>query len=409
MLLLFFILLTLALSALFSGSEIAFLSANKLEIELEKDKKSPRGKTLERFYKDPQRYLSSMLVGNNIALVIFTTLMTGLVNPWFGDGMSEVNVLIIVTLFITVIVLIFGEFLPKTYFRKHATKLMLALARPLSFINSFIAIPTWLMMSLSSMLLRLFFKNPMMEETVTLTRLDLENYIQDQVDDAEMFKNALNLKETRVREAMVPRTEIINIDVEDKIDHLIELINEHKLSRIIVTNDGIEDVIGYVHHQSLLEDKNSIRNILIDIPYVPESMSVMDLLKLFRKQGKSIACVVDEYGGTAGIITLEDIIEEIFGEIEDEHDSEDYIEQDLGNQTYRFSGRLEIDYLNEKYERLKIPEGDYETISGYIVMTVGHIPDEGEEIDLDDFHFTAEKVTETKLEVVKIKIKNRGL
>ncbi len=402
-----FIIISLVFSGLFSGSEIAFLSASKLRIELEKEKKSKVSKALTAFYKEPQRYLSAMLVGNNIALVVFSTLMTMLLEVWFVQfGFGEMATLLTGTVVITIIVLIFGEFLPKSYFRHHATRLMIRLANPLHRIVKMLSFPTWIMMSLSTRLIRLVFKRDYFSEEPILTRLDLQRYIEDRVEDADMFNNALQFKDLKVRDVMVPRTEIVYVDIHNKPQALIEVISEHKLSRVIVVNEDIDDIVGYVHHQSLLHKADRISDLIKTIDFVPETLAVTEVLKLFRKSGKSIACVVDEYGGTAGIVTLEDIIEEIFGEIEDEHDEDDLIAENLGEGMYRFSGRAEISYINDKFPELKLPDGDYQTISGFVLHGFGRIPEEGVAFNVDAYHVTCEKVSEKRIEQVLLSIQS---
>ena len=400
----------LLLSALFSGTEIAFISASKLRVELKKQKGSRKGTILAGFYDNAARFLGSMLVGNNIALVLFTIVMQQLLDPLLAQIYpGEGFLLLIDTLIITVIVLIFGEFLPKTLFRLYANDILYFLAYPLKGILWLLAIPAWMMTKLSNFLLRVFFKTPVEETENVLTRLDLESFIKDtRLDDSEeeidtnLFEKALHLRNVKVKECMVPRTEIEDIDVEEKVEDLKHIFEETNLSRIIVSKDDIDNVLGYVHHQQMLYDPRSVKSLVMDIPFVPEAMRVRDLLNKFIKERGNIACVVDEYGGTAGIITLEDILEEIFGEIEDEHDQEDYVETKVSDNEYIFSGRLEIDYLNEKYEHLEFPEGDYTTLSGYLVMTTATIPEPGGEIKLDDYKYILELVSDTKIETVRV-------
>lgn len=241
------------------------------------------------------------------------------------------------------------------------------------------------------------------------SRIDLEHFVQDSFEgdsddeiDTDIFKNALKLKETKVRDCMVPRNEIISIDEEAAMEDLIDLFHDTKLSRILTYQGDIDNVTGYIHHQQLLKQPKRLKSARLQIPFVPEVMSVQDVMNQFFKAEKNIACVVDEFGGTAGVITLEDILEEIFGEIEDEHDQEDHIDEQISENEWRFSGRLEIHYLNEKYEDLNIPEGDYNTLSGYIVMTTASIPEEGTIIDLDGYQFVLEHVSDTRIETVRV-------
>jgi len=406
--LLFCIFIFLILSAFFSGAEIAFLSASKLGVEIKRDKGSKRGAILASFYDRPKWFIATMLVGNNIALVIFTYFTTKLLEPsiigFFGEGIS----LLLITLIITVVVLIFGEFLPKTLFRLYANDVLYFLAFPLLFFKALLSIPTWITTKFSNGILKYIFRKPMDTDDIALTRMDLEDYIEDTLDDEDenvdkdILTNALNLHNLKVRDCMIPRTEITEIDIKSTIEDLKNTFKESGYSRILISDGDIENILGYVHHQQLLENPKSIENFVLDIPIVPEAMNVKDLMLRFIKNGTNISCVVDEFGGTAGIITLEDIIEEIFGEIADEHDEEEFIDSEINESEYLFSGRLEIDYLNEKYENLALPEGDYQTLSGYIVMTSGNIPEEGAEIELDGFKFILVLVSDTKIETVRV-------
>lgn len=405
------ILVTLLLSAFFSGSEIAFISANKLGIEVIRNKGNRRGQILSNFYEKPKGFLSTMLVGNNIALVIFTIFMTKLIEPWLAQFFGEEStfLLIAVTFIITIVVLIFGEFLPKTLFRLYANEILYRFSYMLSFLKWLLILPASLMTGLSNVLLRSIFKIPVEDVENVLTKIDLEHYIHDSLSeeetiDKEILTNALNLKQVKVRDCMIPRNEIIHIDKKDSMDDLLATFIEAKLSRIIVKDGDIENVIGYIHHQQLLDNPKLLRKLIMPISYVPEAMNVQDLMMKFIKESTSIACVVDEFGGTAGLITLEDILEEIFGEIEDEHDEEGYIEEVISEREYRFSGRLEIDHLNEKYDNLDFPEGEFHTLSGYIVMTNQTIPKQGDELDLDGYRFFFEVVSDTKIEVMRVEV-----
>ena len=405
------IIFALMLSALFSGTEIAYISANKLRVELKKKKGSRRGQILAGFYEAPASFLGTMLVGNNIALVVFTYLLTQLIEPSLlqvAFFQAPFVLLLVETILATLIVLFFGEFLPKTLFRLYADDILYFLAYPLKVLQWLLLIPSWVMTRLSNLLLRAL-RTPMEEVDNAFTRLDLENFINDsQADtmedniDRELFGKALNLRDVRVRECMVPRPEIENIDIGASVGDLEQLFRETKLSRIIVTKDDIDNVLGYVHHQQLLKQPKSISKLILDLPFVPEAMRVTDLLNQFIRDRINIAIVVDEYGGVSGLITLEDILEEIFGEIEDEHDQEEYVETVIRpGQEFIFSGRLEIDYLNEKYA-LGLPEGDYHTLSGYLVMTHGAIPERGDVMELNGYRFVLELVSDTKIETVRV-------
>jgi CBS domain containing-hemolysin-like protein len=403
------IFITLILSAFFSGAEIAFISANKLGIEVMRNKGDKRGRILANFYEKPKGFLSTMLVGNNISLVIFTIFMTKLIEPLLSPPFAEESkfLLIIVTLIITIVVLIFGEFLPKTLFRLYANEILYRFSYPLSFLKWILMIPASIMTGLSNFLLKSIFRFPTAEVENVLTKVDLEHYINDTISeeetiDKEILTNALNLKQVKVRDCMIPRNEIIHIDAKDSLDDLLEAFKEARLSRIIIKDGDIENVIGYIHHQQLLKNPENLKNIIMPITYIPEAMNVQDLMMNFIKEGTSIACVVNEFGGTAGLITLEDILEEIFGEIEDEYDEEDHSDEVISETEYRFAGRLEISQINEKYENINFPEGEYHTLSGYIVMTHQTIPAQGDELDLNGYRFIFEKVSDTKIETVKV-------
>ena len=397
------------LSAFFSGSEIAYISANKLGIEVLKNKGSKKGQILAKFYENPGSFLGTMLVGNNIALVIFTILMTQLIEPlllpFFPNSAGVL--LLCVTVIIALVVLLFGEFLPKTLFRLFPNELLNTLAYPLKFFKWLLAFPTLVMTVFSNFLMKSVLRQPIDKVKNALTRVDLEHFINNKISeeediDKEILTNALNLNQIKVRDCMIPRTEIVHIEKVSTIDDLLDTFKESGLSRIIVIEGGVENIIGYIHHQQLLDNPASIKKIIMPIGYVPEAMNAQALMHKFIKEQTTIACVVDEFGGTAGLITLEDILEEIFGEIEDEHDSEDILELMVNENEYVFSGRLEIDYLNEKYENLSFPVGEYHTISGYIVMTSGSIPQQNAKIQMDGYDFILEQVSETKIEEVRV-------
>jgi putative hemolysin len=404
----FWIIFFLILSAFFSGMEIAYVSANKVGIEISKNRGSKRGRLLAHFYENPKDFLSTMLVGNNIALVVLTTLATALLSPMFeqfvGNGLL---LLLINTIVITVVVLLFGEFLPKVIFRLFSNELLFSLAYPLAFFKFFFKSPVWMMTVLSTTILKYVFRTNVERVEIRLTRLDLEHYInknileEDEIDK-DIFQKALNLDSLKVRDCMIPRTEIIAIDIHASRDELIKIFNESNHSRILVYENEIENVKGYIHHQHLIYDFESIEKNLVEVPFIPETMSAKDLLLELRENEKNLACIVDEFGGVAGLITMEDILEEIFGEIGDEYDEEDLIEKKISETEYLFSGRLEIDDLNETYPEIDLPDGDYQTLSGYIVMTSGAIPEQGEELILDKYKYIFEKVSNTKIELVRL-------
>lgn len=399
----------LLLSAFFSGSEIAFISANKLSVEVEKESGSRKGRVLAGFYEKPKRFLGTMLVGNNIALVVFTLLMTKLLEPWLGSFLgSEWGFFFVSTLIITLVVLIFGEFLPKIIFRLYANDLISSFAYPLLLFRWLLSFPAWIMTKTSNLILKHVLRTTIDPSEDVITRLDLQDFIEGTVSpekdeiETDMFKNALHLRDVRVEECMVPRPEIAHVDVQEAVETLAQKFQDERFSRIIVIDGDIDKVIGYVHHQQLLSDPATIRQAMREIRYVPETMSAKDLMLQMIVDQTNITCVVDEFGGTAGIITLEDILEEIFGEIEDEHDAEDYTAERLSNSEYRLSARLEIDTINEMFDEINLPEGDYNTLSGYIVMTSEDIPDLGEKVVLGDYKFIIEEVTEKRIETVRL-------
>ncbi len=407
------ILLTLVLSAFFSGAEIAFITANKLGVEIERDKGTRRSKLIARFYAHPRQFLSTVLVGNNVVLVIFTYCMTLLIEPMLMPFVaSSILRLVIVILVSTVVILIVGEYFPKIIFRTFANRALLIIAYPAVFFQWVLKVPVVLMMSLSNFLMKFVFRAPVRHVEDAFTRLDLQDYVEGSIThdqdelEADMFKNALHLKHLKARECMVPRTEIVHIDITDGIDALRKVFLETRHSRILISRDDLDNILGYVHHQSLLQEATDIEKLLIPIAHVPEVTSVLDIMTLFTRQKNNIAVVVDEFGGTAGIITLEDITEEIFGEIEDEHDLEDFLDVRVSDTEYLFSARLEIDYLNSKYPELHLPVGDYETLSGYIVMTSGRIPEQGDDFEMDNHRFVIEKVSDKKIEEVRVFIVN---
>ncbi|HRG65728.1 MAG TPA: hemolysin family protein, partial [Saprospiraceae bacterium] len=306
-------LLMLLLSAFFSGSEIAFVSANKLGIEVLKNKGHVKGKIIAGFYERPREFLSSMLVGNNIVLVLITLFMSKLIEPllmpYLGEG--SLVLLLSVTLIITLVVLIFGEFLPKTFSQLYSNEYLYRSALTIRFFMWLLYLPTWILTGVSNFIIRKVLKVPGAEADPVFSRHDLEEYINENISDSEdidreILTNALNLGQVKVRDCMIPRNEIIYVYKTDTIDELVQLFRTHKISRIIVVDDDIENVVGYIHHQKLLYNPDKIEKIVSPVQFVPDAMGVKDLMQKFIKERFNIACVVDEYGGTAGLITLED-------------------------------------------------------------------------------------------------------
>lgn len=399
------------MSAFFSGSEIAYLSANKLSIEVLKNKSSKRGRILTELYNDPKTFLSTILVGNNIVLVIYTILFSSLITPALEMVLPAGNLTIslVTTLILTIIILIFGEFLPKTIFRLYANELIYKLSPILKVTKWILLLPSWILTKTSNLIIRILFGKIEADDDYSITKLDLEHYIQSNVNeekdiDKEILTNALNLNQLKVRDCTVPRNEIVFVDKNDDIQEVKSVFIESKHSRLIVVDGDVENVVGYIHHQLLFKNVTSIKRNILDIDFVPDVMNLQDLMYKFIKDGNNIACVVDEFGSVAGIITLEDILEEIFGEIADEHDDEDFTEKMISDTEYVFSGRLELAYLNGKYENLDFPEEEYTTLSGFIVMTLGSIPEVGHEIELDKYKFEVLSKSDTKIEEVKVHV-----
>ncbi|MFT5999514.1 MAG: putative hemolysin [Neolewinella sp.] len=410
----FLIILALFLSAIFSGSEIAYVSANKLKVELKKKRGTRRSRILAGWFDRPADFMSTMLVGNNIALVAFTILISGsfawLLDGWAAPG-GMLN-LLGETIFLTLIVLVFGEYLPKTLFRLFADDALYLMAVPLRGLQWLLYFPSRVMTGASNQLLRLFFKRPAEELDTVLTRLDLENFVNESRSstdedtaaiDTKLFGNALNLSEVRVSDCMVPRTEIQSVDVSISVDELEQKFQETRLSRILVIDGDMDEVLGYVHHQQLLDLPESVRSMILELTFIPEVTRVTDLLDQAIKDQLSIACVVNEFGDIAGLVTMEDLLEEIFGEIEDEFDEDPYLETVEENGSYIFSARLEVDYLNDKYD-LKLPEGEYHTLSGFIVTEAERVPDQDESLELRGFICEMVEVSNTRIEVVRLTV-----
>lgn len=409
--LIFAILLCLLFSAFFSGLEMAFVSANKLEIELQKDKSSRRGSIIGDFYDHSERFLTTMLIGNNIALVAFTFFTTKLLSPflvpYFGDGFT---VLLITTLFVTFIILIFGEFLPKLIFGLYSQKVLYLFSYPLLLFKFLLFIPTKITTAFSQGFIRYFHSDQTVKTTSEINKTDLEHFIDEAIveDDIEidkgLFTNALRLDKVKVKECMVPRTEIVFVSQNESVQNLIATFQQYRHSRIVVVDGDIENVCGYIHHQQVLELPDTIEESILPMHFVPEAMNIRDLMSQFSKDDINIACVVDEFGSISGLITMEDLLEEIFGEIEDEHDQELFTDIQLSPNEFLLSGRIEIEHVNSKYADLKIPLGDYHTISGFMSSISGKIPLKGESIIVGNLEMIAEEVSDTRIELIRLKM-----
>jgi putative hemolysin len=404
-----FLLLCILLSAFFSGVESAFLSTNKLSLEVLKNKGSARGKILTDIYEDPRTFLSTMLVGNTLAIVCFTLVLGPILFTYLESKLvlSNGGITILTLLILSLIIILFGEFLPKVLFRTYANEWIYRLAYPLKVVTWLLKVPSYLVTSVASGVLKIFNTGSTIDDDAQVSKYDLEHYITHSVTeekeiDKEILNNALHLNQLKVKECMVPRNEIVYVDISDDIQTIRAAFVESKLSRVIVVDGDIENIEGYLHHQQLYKNITNIKRHIMDIGYVPDVMNVQDLMYKFMKDGTNIACIVDEFGGTAGIITLEDILEEIFGEIADEHDdAEEFVETEVAPGEYLFSGRLEISYINDKYD-LELPDEDYVTLSGYIVMTHGSIPEIGQIIHLEDYNFEVVTKSDTKIDLLRV-------
>lgn len=413
------IILCLILSAFFSGMEIAFISSNKIYLGIEKKQDNFASQILTKLTENPSKFIAAMLIGNNVALVIYGFFMGDLILRCItklGYHFSDITSLLVQTVLSTFIVLITAEFLPKVFFQIYANSLIKILAVPAYlFYRLFYYISTFFIW-ISDFVLRKFFKTEGDQVQLYFSKVELGNYITEQMnaveDDEEVdseiqiFQNALEFSGVKARDIMTPRTEIVDIDLFDSIADLKELFIETDYSKIVVSQNSLDDIVGYVHSFDLFKKPKTIKSVLMTVEFVPETILIKDALNLLIKKRKNVAVVLDEYGGTSGIITIEDIVEELFGEIEDEHDlDEELIEQELGDGKYLFSTRLDVEYLNETY-KLMIPEEDsYGTLGGFIVNSTKEIPQKGEEIVIDNFHFVIEEATNKKIELVKMTIK----
>jgi len=411
-----YILISLAFSAFFSGMEIAFVSSNKLRFELDKERKSFSSKILAIFYNNPSQFISTMLVGNNIALVIYGLQMAIMLEPFIAKVVTnEALIVFIQSVISTLLILFTGEFIPKTIFRINPNFSLNIFAIPL-FILYVLLYPISKFASfLSHIILKIIgVKDLNNVSDRTLGKIDLDYFIQQSLEDSpensmmesevKIFQNAMDFSNVRLRDCIVPRTEIIACDTTTTIDELRSRFIETGLSKIIIYKNNIDDIIGYIHSSELFKHPEDWTQQIQNISIVPETMTANKLMKLLMHDKKSIAIVVDEFGGTAGIVTLEDIVEEIFGEIEDEHDMKSHIAKKVSDEEYILSGRIEIDTLNETFN-LDLPESDdYVTIAGLILHFYQRFPKLNETIEIDKYTFKIIKVTATKIELVRMKV-----
>lgn len=411
-------------SAFFSGMEIAFVSANRIHIEIEKKQEGFLAKVLTLLTDKPSKFIATMLIGNNIALVIYGLFMGDVLMNWFQGLLPTnsqfVNALLTdfsmlsQTVISTLVILLTAEFLPKVFFQIYSNTLLKIFAVPAYFFYLLFSLISWFVIKVSDFILRVFFKTDGDEVQLSFTKLELGDYITEQMETVEeeddldseiqIFQNALEFSAVKAREVMVPRTEITAVELNETPKNLTKLFTETGYSKILVFKESIDEIIGYVHSYELFKKPKTIKSILLPVEFVPETMLIQDILNVLTKKRKSMAVVLDEYGGTSGILTVEDIIEELFGEIEDEHDSTDLYEEQISENEYKFSARMEVDYINENY-KLELPEGEeYETLGGLIVNHTGEIPEQDSEVTVNNFTFKILEVSNTKIDLVSMTV-----
>ena len=414
------ILISIIFSAFFSGMEIAFVSLNKIFLEIEKKQKGLVSFFIKKITKNSSKFIATMLLGNNIALVIYGIYSGRLIiNVLFPELINESSIdfryIFYQTLISTLVILITAEFLPKVFFQIYANRLFKLFSFP-AFIFYYLFSPlTFIFNWISDSVLNKYFKTKKDELRMVFSKDELGDYINQEIGtdneqhldpEIQIFQNALEFSNVRAREIMIPRAEIVSIDRYVNPSRLKEIFIKTGLSKILIHQENIDNIVGYISVQHMFNDYKNFKSIIISIEFIPESMFINDLLTLLTKKRKSIAVVIDEYGGTSGIITIEDIIEELVGEIEDEHDSPKFLEKKINDAHYKFSARLEIDYLNEKF-KLNLPINEqYETLGGFIISLNEKIPDKGDEIFHDNLKFKIIDVSSSKIELIELVIED---
>ncbi len=396
--------------------ELAFLSSNRLKIEVDKSKGTILSKLHSVFYKNEAKIIAFILLGNNISLVVYGISAAVILEPIIeGWGVSSDSlILLLQTLFSTILVLVAAEFIPKSIVQFNPNRSLKIGTFPLFILYIILFIPTHIILFFSWIILKLFGYDQKTNQKV-FSKVDLEHFVDDlserieseeiSTDDMTLLRNALDFSKVKARDCMIPRTEIISVDINDDLDAVKNLFIAKGLSKIIIYRDSIDNIIGYVHSSDMFKAPKSIKQILLPIHFVPSVITGKELLEKFTEQAGNIAIVSDEYGGTAGMVTLEDVIEEIFGEIEDEHDRDDLLEEKLSDTHFRFSARIEIDYINEQYN-LNIPESeDYETLGGLVLYELANIPEKNSKLKIDGFTFVVEEVTDRRIETIIVFIK----
>ena len=405
---------TLLFSAFFSGVEIAFISANKLKLELDKNTGKFPANIITYFSKNESDFITTMLVGNNIALVVYGIVMTQILTPQITDYFnSDFALLLVQTIITTLIVLVTAEFLPKAIFRIYPNQILRIFSIPIWLFFVFFRPIALLMLFLSKLVLKYLLGQKMEDGKQVFGKTDLDEYlsnvksaegVEDSRVEVEMLQNVLDLTDKKLRECMIPRTKLVAMDISSPINEIKNRFITTKLSKILIFKGNIDKVIGYIHSSDLFRNPQNVRSILLPIPFVPESMSVMQLLNQFIESNKGVALVVDEFGGTSGMLTIEDVTEEIVGEIVDEHDVEEITDKKLAKNKYLLFAGLDIELVNKKYN-LTLPESnEYETIAGLILDHLEEIPQKNDVIKLEEFQFTIIKVNDTAIQEVQLKV-----
>ena len=410
------VIVTLLFSAFFSGIEIAFVSSNRLKLELDKASDSFISKTIAIFSRYESNFIATMLIGNNIALVIFSISMTQLLDPFLKQVISSSFLLLFTqTIISTIVILITAEFIPKVIFRINPNYMLKIFSFPLIFFYFLLYPIVFVMIAISGFVLKYFFRLEHKEVSQLFSKIDLDEYLESLTHhtnsnsgnniEVEMLQNALELSNIKVRECMVPRTDMAAINIKSSVEQLLKLFIETKYTKIPVFKDNIDNIIGYVHSSDLFKKPMTIKSIMLPIPIVSESLTANEMLNTFIKKNKSIALVVDEFGGTSGLVTVEDVAEEIVGEIEDEHDIADIIDEKLSDTEYLFSSRMEVDQINDKYN-LELPESEeYETIAGLFLSLHEDIPEKGESIEYENKLLVIDSGDKKSIKLIRIMLK----
>lgn len=410
------IIISLSFSAFFSGMEIAFISSNKLRLELEKKQGSFTSRITSLFTKNPGQYIATMLVGNTIALVVYGITMAIILEPQLQKIIgSEFSVFLIQTVIATLIILITAEFIPKAIFRLKPNLILNALSLPVMLFYIILYPVSKSIIGISNMLLKYTMGTDISKKNkIVFGKVDLDHFLRESQDDfkeednlnneIKLFQNALDFSTVKLRECMVPRPEIMAFEIDTPIQEIKNTFIETGYARILIYKNSIDNITGYINSKDFFKNPQNIRSMLNRIIIVPETMVAHKLLSLFIKEKKSVAVVVDEFGGTAGMVTIEDIMEEIFGEIEDEHDTVDLEEKQLSKNEFIFSGRFEIDYLNDKYNLNIDKTDDYETLAGFIIFNHESIPKVNQRLDIGHFRFEILKMNKTRIDLVNLKI-----